>query len=144
MKRFFLLLLLSISSISYLLAQRSGDEQAIRNLLSDQTKAWNNGHIDQYMEAGYWQSDSLVFIGKSGPKYGYTTTLANYRKSYPDQEHMGTLNFEIISLKRLSPDYYFAVGKWFLKRAAGDVGGSWTLLFHKIGGKWKIVADHSS
>lgn len=57
---------------------------------------------------------------------------------------MGTLRFEIISLKKLSPEYYFAVGKWALKRSAGDVGGSWTLLFRKIAGNWKIVADHSS
>ena len=96
------------------------------------------------MAAGYWQDDSLVFIGKNGPKYGYTTTLANYKKSYPDAAHMGHLDFEIISLKKLSSDHYFAIGKWFLKRSAGDVGGSWTLLFKKIKGNWKIVVDHSS
>jgi len=144
MKRFFLLLLLSATCLKNGNAQSPADEQAIRTLLKSQITAWNKGQIDEYMAAGYWQSDSLVFIGKNGPKYGYATTLANYKKSYPDQEHMGELSFEIISLKPLSPDYYFAVGKWFLKRAAGDVGGSWTLLFRKIGGKWKIVADHSS
>lgn len=144
MKRFFLLLLLSLSSISYLPAQPANDEQAIRQVLARQTAAWNDGRIDQYMAAGYWESDSLLFIGKNGPQYGYATTLANYRKSYPGKEQMGELRFELISLKPLSADYYFAVGKWFLKRAAGDVGGSWTLLFRKIGGQWKIVADHSS
>jgi hypothetical protein len=36
------------------------------------------------------------------------------------------------------------VGKWFLKRNAGDVGGHYTLTFEKIKGEWVIIADHSS
>ena len=120
------------------------DERLIRNILSTQVAAWNAGNIEAYMAAGYWQSDSLVFIGKNGPKYGYNSTLANYRKSYPNAATMGKLSFELISLERLSVNHYFAIGKWALKRTAGDVGGSWTLLFRKINGQWRIVVDHSS
>jgi len=36
------------------------------------------------------------------------------------------------------------VGKWALKRSAGDVSGSYTLLIRKIKGEWVIVCDHSS
>lgn len=144
MKRFFLFFLLLAACLQNVYAGHNGDEKSIREILSTQVREWNNGRIDKYMAAGYWQSDSLLFIGKNGPKYGYAATLANYLKSYPDKDHMGILSFEIISLTRLSPEYYFAVGKWALKRGAGDVGGSWTLLFRKIAGKWKIVADHSS
>jgi hypothetical protein len=40
--------------------------------------------------------------------------------------------------------YYTVVGKWFLKRSVGDVGGHYSLLFRRIKGKWVIVLDHSS
>jgi ketosteroid isomerase-like protein len=57
---------------------------------------------------------------------------------------MGHLDFEFVEFRKLSPEYYFVVGKWHLKRTIGDVGGSYTLLFRKIRGSWTIVVDHSS
>jgi ketosteroid isomerase-like protein len=93
---------------------------------------------------GYWNNDSLVFVGKNGPTYGYTATLERYKKSYSDAAKMGQLHFDILQVKQLSADYYFVLGKWALTRTAGDVSGSFTLLFRKIKGEWKIVADHSS
>jgi len=119
------------------------DEKAIKNVLEQQRQAWNRGSIDEYMH-GYWNSDSLVFIGKAGPAYGYTTTLQRYKQSYSDTAKMGKLAFDILQVRRLSHDYYFVLGKWALKRSVGDIGGSFTLLFRKIKGKWLIIADHSS
>lgn len=119
------------------------DEQVIRNMLTAQVAEWNKGNIAGYMK-GYWENDSLVFIGKNGPNYGYSNTLTRYQKTYPDAAHMGKLTSTIISMKRLSADYYFIIGKWQLNRSAGDIGGSYTLLMHKLNGKWVIVVDHSS
>jgi ketosteroid isomerase-like protein len=93
---------------------------------------------------GYWNDDSLMFIGKSGVTYGYNNTLNNYKKGYSDTAQMGKLVFDILQVKRISVDHYFVVGKWFLKRSVGDIGGHYTLLFRKIKGRWVIVADHSS
>ena len=93
---------------------------------------------------GYWQNDSLMFIGKSGITYGWQKTLDNYKKGYPDTASMGKLNFELLQIKRLSVNYFFVVGKWHLTRSIGDVGGAFTLLFRKVKNKWVIVADHSS
>jgi len=67
----FLLLLLGLQSVA-----QSGDEQAIRQLLDTQTAAWNRGDIDSFMN-GYWENDSLMFIGKTGVTYGWTNTLKN-------------------------------------------------------------------
>ncbi len=119
------------------------DETAIISLLNQQSKEWNNGSLDNFMR-GYWENDSLLFIGKNGPKYGYKTTLSNYKKGYPDTAAMGKLTFYILSMKRLSSAYYFVVGKWNLARTIGDVYGHFTLLLRKIKNKWVIVADHSS
>jgi len=124
-------------------ASAQSDEQAIRNVLVSQTAAWNKGSIDDFMK-GYWQNDSLMFIGKSGITYGYNKTLLNYKKNYSNADLMGKLSFTLIKLKQLSPEYYFVVGKWQLTRKAGDVGGYYNLLFRKIKGKWVIITDHSS
>ena len=111
--------------------------------MNEQINAWNNGDIDAYMET-YWKSDSLLFIGKNGPTYGWELTKKNYKKGYPDTAAMGKLRFELIQMKRLSVAYYSVVGKWFLKRSIGDIGGAFTLIFRKVKGKWLIIQDHSS
>lgn len=141
MKRLFIVCLFLL--LSFAAFCQSKDEQTIRRLLSAQVDEWNNGNISGYMR-GYWENDSLVFIGKNGPNYGYGNTLARYQKAYPDEAHMGKLTSTILSIKKLSPDYYFIIGKWQLNRTAGDVGGSYTLLLHKIKGQWVIIVDHSS
>ncbi|WP_431212814.1 YybH family protein [Puia sp. P3] len=97
-------------------------ESAIRRLMTDQTAAWNRGDIDDFMK-GYWNNDSLVFIGKSGPSYGYAAALARYKSNYDSPDKMGQLTFSEIKITRLAPDYCFVIGKWALKRKAGDVGG---------------------
>ena len=122
---------------------QSNDENAIRKVLNDQVTAWNNGNIEGFMR-GYWKSDSLMFIGTKGIKWGWETTLNNYKKGYPDTTAMGKLSFELLVVKKLSPEYYFIVGKWFLKRTIGDIGGHYDLLFRKVKGKWVIISDHTS
>ena len=140
MKHVLLCLLLAIPIFTF---ANSKDETAIRRMLAAQVVKWNEGNVAGYMK-GYWESDSLVFIGKSGPTYGYIPTLERYKKGYPDAAHMGKLTSTILSMQQLSPNYYFVIGKWELKREAGDVGGSYTLLIKKINGEWVIVCDHSS
>ncbi len=109
------------------------DEDAIRTMLEAQVKEWNKGNLEGYMH-GYWENDSLVFIGKNGPTYGYLATLERYKKGYPTIQQMD----------RLSENDYFVIGKWALARSVGDVSGSYTLLIKKIKGVWVIVVDHSS
>lgn len=140
MKQLAMMLMLFISIKCF---SQDKDAQAIRQLLSKQSNAWNTGKIEAFMH-GYWQSDSLLFIGKSGPKYGYKTTLENYKRGYPDTAAMGKLHFNILETRRLSTDHYFVVGKWHLQRTIGNLEGFFTLLFKKIKGEWLIVADHSS
>jgi len=120
-----------------------GDETAIRQLLNAQIQAWNRGDIDSFMKT-YWESDSLMFIGKNGVTYGWTNTLNNYKRNYPDTAAMGKLLFDILSVKRLSSEYFHVTGKWHLKRSIGDLNGHYTLLLKKMKGRWVIIADHSS
>jgi ketosteroid isomerase-like protein len=135
---FFLVLTLQISTRA-----QSRHEESIRAVLSEQVEAWNRGDLTGFMQ-GYWNNDSLLFIGKSGFTYGWAATLANYRKGYPDTAAMGKLRFELREIRRLSGRHYFVAGKWMLARNAGNMSGAFTLLFRKIKRRWFIVADHSS
>ncbi len=137
---FAVIIFLGFSSIS---VAQSKDEAAIKAMLTQQTISWNNGNLEEFMES-YWKSDSLKFIGKTGLTYGWTTTLNNYKRNYPDTTAMGKLDFDIIEVKRLSELYYFVIGKWHLARSIGDLSGHFSLLIKKINNKWLIVTDHSS
>ena len=140
MKKISLLPALFFSMVAF---SQSSDEVTIRKVLDNQVKAWNKGDIEGFMQ-GYWKNDSLMFIGKKGINWGWQTTLENYKKNYPDTTAMGKLSFDIILVKKLSPEYYYIVGKWMLSRSIGDLSGHYNLLFKKINGTWLIVADHSS
>jgi ketosteroid isomerase-like protein len=140
MRKLFFAFFLLTTSLAF---TQSKDEIAIRGILEMQTTAWNRGDIEGFMK-GYWESDSLMFIGKSGVTYGWSNTLKNYKKNYPDTTAMGKLAFNLIEVKELSKEYYHITGKWFLKRSIGDIGGHYTLLFRKINGRWVIISDHSS
>jgi ketosteroid isomerase-like protein len=142
MKKLFTFLIISVAFTGFIQAQ-SKDEKDVRQLLTEQDAAWNRGDIEGFMK-GYWLSDSLMFIGKSGITYGWQKTMENYKNRYPDTAAMGKLNFEYIEMKQLSENYFFVVGKWYLTRTIGNLNGAFTLLLRKINNTWVIVKDHSS
>lgn len=74
-----ILIILLLLMYSHLHAQ---DKQAILKIMNDQQTAWNNGDIDAFMQ-DYWKSDSLVFVGKTAPLYGWQSTIDRYKKSLP-------------------------------------------------------------
>jgi len=135
------LVLLLISAV--LVCGQSKEENSITQLLAAQTKSWNHGDIDGFMQT-YWKSDSMMFIGKTGVHFGWQETFNTYKKTYPDSSAMGKLSFNIIEIKKLSFAFYYVVGKWMLKRSMGDLNGYFDLLLKKINGKWYIISDHSS
>jgi ketosteroid isomerase-like protein len=134
--------LAAISAFNPLQAQDS-EVTRIKALMNAQLNAWNQGNVEGFMQT-YWKSDSLLFIGKKGVTYGWQATLDNYKKAYPGKEGMGTLAFDLLEFKKIAADVYFVVGKWSLTRSIGDLSGHFSILLRRIGGEWKIVADHSS
>lgn len=126
-------------------SKSSKDIQKVREVLTSQQQAWNEGRIEDFMQ-GYWKSDSLMFIGKKSITRGWQQTYDNYKKGYPDQASMGKLQFDIISIEQFSSTTVHVVGKWTLTRdeTKGNVGGHFTLIFKKIDKQWVIVSDHTS
>lgn len=144
MKKLFIALCTCLIScnISAQLTNTLAEEQ-IKLVMKFQESDWNRGNIPAYMK-GYWNSDSLLFIGSKGATYGYSKTLLNYLKSYPTPEKMGQLTFEFITIKIISSTDAFVIGKWQLDRKKDVLKGHFSLLWKKINGEWKIIVDHSS
>ncbi len=144
MKKIIFMLFIFANQFANAQHQQLPDKQKIMHVLINQKEAWNRGDLVEYMQ-GYWQSDSLVFIGKSGINKGWNNTLYNYQQSYPTKEKMGKLSFDIISVEVLSKTWAHVTGKWVLTRSKKEIlGGHFTLLFKKINNVWLIVSDHTS
>lgn len=140
MKNIVIILLFTLYAFD--LSAQESDKKLILELLETQRSDWNRGDIAAYMQ-GYIKSDSLLFVGKNGPEYGWENTLMNYKKGYPDQKAMGFLSFDIKEVRLISVDHAFVLGAWNLKREKDEPKGFFTLLLRKTTGGWKIVADHS-
>lgn len=136
-------LLLSIILLSLIsCSDKTTEQSAIMKVMDSQEQAWSDGNVDEFMK-GYWQSDSLMFVSKNGIKYGWKTTLDNYKKTYPDKAAMGKLEFEVIKLE-VNGESAFMLGKWSLIRAEDNPNGYFDLYWKKINGKWLITIDHTS
>ena len=142
MKKIFLLLLFSMLIFSCSNNTEQEDKDAIFSIMKIQEKAWSNNDLEGFME-GYWKNDSLKFYGSNGLTYGWQNTLDNYKKGYPTKDHSGTLNFTIDNISKIENESYFVMGQYHLKRNVGDANGVFMIIFKKIDGEWKIIADLS-
>ena len=140
-KKINFILMISVFLSSATIAQDT--EGVIKEIMQRQESCWNRGDLECFMN-GYWESDSLMFIGKDKIHVGYQNTLKRYQAAYPDKDAMGHLSFTFIYMEPQGKNSFYVVGKYHLKRTVGDLEGHFTLLWKKIAGEWLIVADHSS
>jgi len=142
MKKTLLILCLVSFTIGFSQTTEKEDEKAIKSVMALQEEAWTNNDLEGFMQ-GYWKSDSLKFFGSGGLTKGWQKTLDNYKRNYPTKEHSGTLKFTIKDISKIEEDSYWVMGKYHLKRSVGDANGVFLIIFKKINGEWKIVADMS-
>lgn len=124
-------------------AAPSGAEAPIRELLAKQQAAWNAGDVDTFL-LGYWNSDQLTFSSSGGITRGFAGVRERYKKSYPDREAMGKLDFSGVEVRALGHDAALVLGHWHLERRKGEVGGVFSLVFQRFPEGWRIVHDHTS
>lgn len=135
--------LLLIFGISNAIAQTKSEQKVIE-LLDQQKVDWNKGDIPAFME-GYWKSDQLQFIGRSGITYGWENTKNNYLKACPNKEKMGQLEFQLSNITQQSRKIITVTGKFILELGVDQkLDGHFLLVVKKIKGKWKIIMDHTS
>ena len=118
------------------------DKAAIKSVMKTQEVAWNNHDLEGFMQ-GYWNSDALKFYGSNGLTQGWQKTLENYKKGYPTKAESGTLNFVINDISKIENNNYWVMGEYHLTREIGDASGVFMIIFKKINGEWKIIADMS-
>ena len=118
------------------------DVKTIRKILQEQQQTWSNHDLEGFMQ-GYWKSDSLTYFSGGRTTKGWQTTLENYIKGYPTPAHTGTLNFRIAEITKINDDAYYVMGEYFLTREVGNSNGTFMIIFKRIEGEWKIVADSS-
>jgi ketosteroid isomerase-like protein len=143
MKKILILLFLISPFINAQETKIDKDKTAIKALLTAQKDAWNNYDIDAFMQ-GYWKSDDLAFYGSGGVIKGWQATLERYKKSYPTQEHFGTLDFVFNEITPITNESYYVMGEFHLTRTVGNANGIFMLVLKKIKDDWKIIADTSA
>jgi ketosteroid isomerase-like protein len=115
----------------------------IRAVLDAQVRDWNAGSIEGYMD-GYARSEALRFASGGRIRTGWQAALDAYRAGYPDRAAMGTLSFEDLDVRILSPGWALVFGRWRLTRAEDEPWGLFTLLMERRPEGWRIVHDHTS
>ncbi|MEQ9505168.1 MAG: nuclear transport factor 2 family protein [Hyphomonas sp.] len=120
--------------------QQSAEAATITAMLKAQDAAWNTGDIDGFMH-GYWPSEALRFASGGDVVHGFDSTLARYKRRYPDRAAMGELTTSDYEIEILSADAAIAHGRWKVTTATGSSAGLYTLVLRNIGGDWLIVSD---
>ena len=118
------------------------DKAEILNVMGQQVNAWNAFDLEGFMQ-GYWKSGELKFYGSNGVTQGWEQTLRNYKNRYPSRDYTGELNFTVDAVSKIEKDSYYVMGQYHLKRSIGGANGTFMVIFKKIDGMWKIIADSS-
>ena len=144
MKKYLLIICtLILSQTGFTQTTEQEDKEAIMAVLKAQRLAWSENNMEAFME-GYWKSDSLKFYGRNGVTYGWDNTLERYKQAYPTPDHTGILSFKINAISKITDDAYYVMGEYHLKRTVGNATGIFMIIFKRIDGAWKIIADTSS
>jgi len=144
MKKYLLIICtLILSQTGFTQTTEQEDKEAILAVLKAQRLAWSDHNIEEFME-GYWKSDSLKFYGSNGVTYGWDNTLDRYKQAYPTPDHTGILSFKINAISKITDEAYYVLGEYHLKRTVGNATGIFMIIFKRIEGQWKIIADTSS
>jgi ketosteroid isomerase-like protein len=124
---------------------REKEDQAIRKVLGDQQKAWNEGNLEKFME-GYWNSEELTFSSGNDTKRGWQATIDRYRKRYQGVgKEMGQLDFSDLDVDIVNWDNAIVKGRWKTTPKEGKGNeGLFTLRLRRFPEGWRIVHDHTS
>lgn len=127
------------------LALNGQTPSGLRQILDDQTAAWNRGDLQAFMQ-GYWHSPEVTFFSGDAIIKGWDATLARYQNRYQTSgKQMGKLSFSDEAIEMLGTDAAMVTARWHLEMPDGKkLEGLTTLLCRRMKEGWRIVHDHSS
>ncbi len=123
----------------------SGAGKELRQVLSDQQEAWNQGNLNLFMET-YWKSERLSYFSGGTVIEGWQGLKERYEKRYRGKgESLGRVTFSEIKVEKLGTEHALIKGRWNLIRDGEDpLGGLFSLVLRRFDEGWKIVHDHTS
>jgi len=118
---------------------------SLRQILEDQTAAWNRGDLEGFMQA-YWHSSEMTFFSGNTISMGWEAALQRYREKYQAAgKEMGKLSFTDEKIETLAPDAALVTARWHLQVSDGKkLEGLTTVICRHFKEGWRIVHDHSS
>ncbi|MEX0645376.1 MAG: nuclear transport factor 2 family protein [Parvularculaceae bacterium] len=132
----------SVSTSTLAPAAQRPSRDVIRNVLTAQAAAWNEGDLDAFMR-GYWNNPDLRFVSGTSVSKGWNQTLKRYRERYGDGAALGRLSFDGLDVQMVTDDVAVVVGRFALARSEAVETGAFTLVMRRFDGLWRIVHDHS-
>src|SRR5260370_32143132 len=115
-------------------------EEGIKHTLVSQIEAWNQGHLEGFMQ-GYWRLPELTFFSGGTVTKGWEPTLQRYRQRYQGQgKEMGQLDFQDLNIDLVGRKAAVVTGKWRLTLSNGTTPhGLFTLIVKRMPAGWENV-----
>jgi uncharacterized protein (TIGR02246 family) len=131
----------------------SADERAtlrteIETMLSRGAANWNRGDLSAFVD-DYLPGSETTYIGSKGVLRGPEAIRAAYAPRFAPGGVRDSLFFELVDVDPLAPDVANIIATWSLVRHVSGRDsltgrGPTSLLMRRVGGRWRIVHDHSS
>lgn len=123
----------------------AGISNAVQAMLDTSAVAWNDGHIDGFMD-DYVESPVTTYIGGAGLVEGWDAIYERYVPLFVPGAERDSLRFVDLRVRRLSATLALATARYILYAEDGrtTASGPFTLVLRKVGRDWRIVHDHSS
>lgn len=116
----------------------------IRAMLVRSADAWNAGDLDTFLD-DYADDSTTSFMAGGGPRYGFDWIRSHYAPRFEPGAHRDSLRFTHVHARPLGPDYAMATARFVLFSAdSTTASGPFTLVLHRVNGRWKIIHDHTS
>jgi uncharacterized protein (TIGR02246 family) len=116
----------------------------VRTMLTQSAEAWNAGDLDRFV-GDYADDTTTSFMAGGAPHYGFGWIRSNYAPRFEPGAVRDSLRFENVHARPLGPDYAMATARFVLFRGdSTTASGPFTLVLHRMDGRWKIIHDHTS
>ena len=116
---------------------------AISNMLSRSADAWNAGDLEQFI-SDYADHPSTTFMSGGGSQHGRAWIRSYFAPRFAPGADRDSLRFENIEDRALGSDYAIATARFVLfVRESITASGPFTLVLHRMDGRWKIIHDHT-
>lgn len=107
-------------------------------------RAWNAGALDDFL-SDYLPDTATTFVTKQRVLHGPAAIRSVYAARFAPGAVRDSLHFEGLQVDVLAPDVVNAIAYYVLVRGDSVTSrGPTSLVMRRVGGRWRIVHDHSS